>query len=173
MSESPKPRSRQVTFDLDDLYRQRAETTERTARLQQRLHEAILHGAGLDALIRLSEEKLGPVPVRSSAAGVVPMRSTARRPTHRAMLLTVMGEADSPLGVRGLIDAVKARFGETIPRTSVSPLLRKLAAKGEVVHDLDQATWSLGEVDRASLEKEANGEIVRFRGPKTAKRGAA
>ncbi len=173
MSESPKPRSRQVTFDLDDLYRQRAEKTALTADLQRQLHEVILHGAGLDALIRLSEEKLGLIPSSSSTTAVVPMRTTARRPTHRAMLLTVMEEADSPLGVRGLIDAVKARFGEAIPRTSVSPLLRKLAAKGEVVHHLDQATWSLGEIDRASLEREANGEIVRFRGPKTAKRRTA
>lgn len=173
MSESPKPRSRQVTFDLDDLYRQRAEMTDRAADLQRELSKTVVQGAGLDALIRMAEEQLGLVPARSSAASATPMRSTARRPTHRAMLLTVMGEADGPLGVRGLIDAVKARFGETIPRTSVSPLLRKLAAKGEVIHHPDDATWSLGDVDRASLEREAHGEVVRFRGPKTAKRRTA
>jgi hypothetical protein len=173
MSESPKPRSRQVTFDLDDLYRQRAEKTALAADLQRQLHEVILHGAGLDALIRLSEEKLGLVPSGLSTTGVVPMRTTVRRRTHRAMLLTAMSRADGPLGVRGLIDAVQDQFGETIPRTSVSPLLRKLAAKGEVIHHPDDATWSLGDVDRASLEKEANGEIVRFRGPKPAKRRTA
>lgn len=173
MSESPKSRSRQVTFDLDDLYRQRAETTERAADLQRQLKEAVLQGAGLDALIRMSEEKLGLVPASSSTTGVVPMRATARRPTHRAMLLTAMSRADGPLGVRGLIDAVQDQFSETIPRTSVSPLLRKLAAKGEVVHHSDDATWSLGDVDLGALEREANGEVVRFRGPKVAKRRTA
>lgn len=173
MSESPKHRSRQVTFDLDDLYRQRAETAERAADLQRQLNEAVLQGAGLDALIRLSEEKLGLAPARSPASGVVPMRSTKRRPTHRAMLMTAMSQAQGPLGVRGLIDAVQDQFGETIPRTSVSPLLRKLAAKGEVVHHPDDATWSLGDVDLALLGREANGEVVRFRGPKTAKRRTA
>jgi hypothetical protein len=160
MVESPSASSpRLVTLNLDDLYRQRDEAVELVARL---------NGA-----IAVAERMLGIVP--GDGAARLPSAATAakRRPTHRAMLLTVLGEAGGALGVRSMIEAVKVRFDETIPRTSVSPLLRKLASKGEVAHDRDSGSWTLGMVDRASIEKEVRGEVVRFRGPKTAKREMA
>ena len=155
----PSPPPRVVTLDLDDLYRQRAEAAELVA--------------SLDAAIEVVKRLLGIASNDGRARPSSAARVAKSRPTHRAMLLTVLGEARGPLGVRSMIDAVKVRFNETIPRTSVSPLLRKLAAKGEVAHDRDSGSWTLGAVDRALVEKEAKGEVVRFRGPKTAKRKVA
>lgn len=152
---SPAPSPRLVTLDLDDLYRRRSEAAELVA--------------SLDAAIAVVEGLLG---ITSGDGGARPSsadRTSKRRPTQRAMLLTVLGEARGPLGVRSMIDAVNVRFDETIQRTSASPLLRKLAAVGEVVHDSDGASWTLGNVDRASIEREIQGEIVRLRGPKPRK----
>ena len=61
--------------------------------------------------------------------------------TIREMLKEVLGDADGPLGIRQMIDAMSARFGATVARTSVSPILRKMLAKGEVEHVGDK--WKL------------------------------
>lgn len=56
-------------------------------------------------------------------------------PTDTVMVLEVLRASPEPMGIRAIMDAVKGRFGETIPRTSISPLLRKLDDKGgTVVH---------------------------------------
>lgn len=56
-------------------------------------------------------------------------------PTDTVMVLEVLRASPEPMGIRAIMDAVKERFGETIPRTSISPLLRKLDDKGgTVVH---------------------------------------
>lgn len=173
MTESPSsPPARLVTFDLDDLYRQRAEAADQLARLVAQSDLTARKHAELDGAIHLMEQMLGLASPRDALERPTKAKASARRPSQRAMLIAAMIEADQPLGVRGLIDRVKMRFGVTIHRTSVSPLLRKLAAEGEVVHDPDGASWTLGNVDRASIEREVRGEIVRFRGPKTARREA-
>lgn len=163
MSESPaSPSTRLVTLDLDDLYRRRDEAEERVARETQAL--ASIRGA-----IQVVEEALGLTPRDGPQQGAAASSVVKARPTHRAMLTTVLAEAEKPMGVREMIDGVHARFGVTIPRTSVSPLLRKLADRGEVKHDGENARWAIGDIDRVAVE----GEIVRFRGPRTAKREVA
>ena len=67
--------------------------------------------------------------------------------THRAMVLQVLQDADGPLGVRQMMDAITEKFGEQVERTSLSPLLRKLAHKGEVLHMEAQAKWALPETN--------------------------
>ena len=66
--------------------------------------------------------------------------------TIREMLREVLGEAEVPIGIRQMIDAMTARFGATVARTSVSPILRKMLAKGEVEHVGDK--WRLAEAAR-------------------------
>ena len=68
----------------------------------------------------------------------------ARARTIREMLKEVLGAADGPIGIRQMIDAMTARFGATVARTSVSPILRKMLGKGEVEHVGDK--WRLAVV---------------------------
>jgi len=67
----------------------------------------------------------------------------ARSRTIREMLKEVLGEAHGPIGIRQMIDAMSARFGATVARTSVSPILRKMLGRGEVEHVGDK--WRLAE----------------------------
>lgn len=155
MTESPStPSNRQVTLDLDDLYRQRLRLLGEIAGKTRELD-------GIDGLIRIVREHLG-LPTDDAAKGSKSV--PARRPTHRSMIKQVLIDAPEPMGVRELIDAVLERFDEEIPRTSLSPLLRKLANKGELVHVPKDAKWRIGN---------AEGEIVSFRGPKAPKRKVA
>ncbi len=153
----PEPSRRLVTFDLDDLYRQRAEVTGRIARDTRML-------AGLDGAILMVEERLGIAALDADAAGSPPKKTAQDRPTHRAMLLRVLADAGEAMGVRELIDAVKEQYGEEMPRTSVSPLLRKLARRDEVAHEPDLSKWRIGRVE---------GEIVNFRQPRRARHEVA
>ncbi|CAM3052174.1 hypothetical protein SPAN111604_01345 [Sphingomonas antarctica] len=68
---------------------------------------------------------------------------TPRTRTIRAMLKEVLAEAGSPIGIRQMIDAMQARFGATVARTSISPILRKMLGRGEVEHVGDK--WQLGQ----------------------------
>ena len=67
----------------------------------------------------------------------------ARTRTIREMLKEVLAEAGGPIGIRAMIDAMQARFGATVARTSVSPILRKMLGRGEVEHVGDK--WKLAE----------------------------
>ncbi len=158
MTESPPAAAtRYATFDLDEVRREKAALDEQIARLTRRRDglAGVLMMAG-DPACDLAGGDVACVPPVASAGG--------KRPTHRAMLVDVLRDAPGPMGVRELIDAVQNRFGEAIPRTSVSPLLRKLARRDEVEHVPDLAKWRIGA---------AGGEVVRFRGPKVAASDAA
>ena len=69
-----------------------------------------------------------------------------RTRTIREMRREGLCEAEAPIGIRQMIDAMVARFGATVARTSVSPILRKMLAKGEVEHVGDK--WRLAETTR-------------------------
>lgn len=69
--------------------------------------------------------------------------AAARTRTIREMLKEVLGDADGPIGIRQMIDAMRARFGATVARTSISPILRKMLGKGEVEHVGDK--WKLAQ----------------------------
>ncbi|TCM09703.1 hypothetical protein [Sphingomonas sp. PP-CC-3G-468] len=58
-------------------------------------------------------------------------------PTDREMALQVLRESPIPLGVAAIISAVERRFGERIPRTTLSPLLAKLRDTGGLVIHAD------------------------------------
>ncbi len=64
-----------------------------------------------------------------------------RAPTIREMLKEVMAEARTPIGIRQMINAMKERFGATVARTSISPILRKMLVRSEVEHIGDK--WAL------------------------------
>ena len=64
-----------------------------------------------------------------------------RAPTIREMLKEVMAEARTPIGIRQMIDAMQERFGATVARTSISPILRKMLVRSEVEHIGDK--WAL------------------------------
>lgn len=66
---------------------------------------------------------------------------TERAPTIREMLKEVMAEARTPIGIRQMIDGMQKRFGATVARTSVSPILRKMLVRNEVEHIGDK--WAL------------------------------
>jgi hypothetical protein len=71
-------------------------------------------------------------------------KSSVDVPTDREMVLEVLRESAVPLGVASIMKAVEQRFGERIPRTSVSPLLAKLRdAGGIVIHVGDR--WTVPE----------------------------
>lgn len=149
------PRPRFATFDLEQVRSELVSIDEQIARLQRRRE-------GLAGILMMAGEiacsGVGEVQCQPSSAG------SAKRPTHRAMLVDVLRDASEPMGVRELIDAVQRRFGEAIPRTSVSPLLRKLARRSEVEHVPDLSKWRIG----AKV-----GETVQFRGRKVAASDAA
>lgn len=149
------PAPRYATFDLEQVRSDLASVDDQIARLQRRREglAGILMMVGEITCSGVSEVQWQP-----------PAAGSAKRPTHRAMLVDVLRDAPGPMGVRELIDAVRHRFGEAIERTSVSPLLRKLARRGEVEHVPDLAKWRIGA---------AQGETVRFRGPKVAASDAA
>ncbi|MES3057407.1 hypothetical protein O6V14_17380 [Sphingomonas faeni] len=58
-------------------------------------------------------------------------------PTDREMALQVLRESPIPLGVAAIISAAERRFGERIPRTTLSPLLAKLRDIGGLVIHAD------------------------------------
>lgn len=64
-----------------------------------------------------------------------------RTPTIREMLREVMADARTPIGIRQMIDGMQERFGATVARTSVSPILRKMLVRSEVEHIGDK--WAL------------------------------
>ncbi|GEM71365.1 hypothetical protein SAQ01S_11310 [Sphingomonas aquatilis NBRC 16722] len=71
--------------------------------------------------------------------------AAARTRTIREMLKEVLAQAGEPIGIRQMIDAMKASFGATVARTSVSPILRKMLGRGEVEHIGDKWTLARGE----------------------------
>lgn len=70
---------------------------------------------------------------------------TSRTRTIRSMLKEVLAEAGAPIGIRQMMDAMQARFGATVARTSISPILRKMLGRGEVEHVGDK--WKLAEAE--------------------------
>lgn len=62
-------------------------------------------------------------------------------PTDREMIIKILEASAGPLGVAEIVESIRTQFGETIPRTTVSPLLAKLRDKGIVVHLGDK--WML------------------------------
>lgn len=98
------------------------------------------------ALVARSEEVARAIEVEKALLRYFPgggKDADARRPTIREMLKKVLADAGRPLGIRQMIDAMHARFGATVARTSVSPILRKMLVKGEVEHIGDK--WKLAE----------------------------
>ena len=63
--------------------------------------------------------------------------------TIREMLKEVLADAGAPIGIRQMIDAMQTRFGVTVARTSISPILRKMLGRDEVEHVGDK--WKLGQ----------------------------
>ncbi len=65
----------------------------------------------------------------------------ARPRTIREMLKVVMAEAGEPIRIRQMSDAIQERFGVSVARTSISPILRKMLLRGDVEHIGDK--WTL------------------------------
>ena len=83
-----------------------------------------------------------------------------RKPTQKLMSLAVLAEApDTGLMAIEIIDGARERFpnAKRIERTSLSPLLAKMASSEEhealVVHHKDEARWSLTPAGRDELER--------------------
>ncbi|EZP52704.1 hypothetical protein [Sphingomonas sp. RIT328] len=68
--------------------------------------------------------------------------SDRRRTSIREMLIDVLGEAEKALGVREMIDLIAVRFDRHLVRTSVSPVLSKMEARGLVRHVGTKWIWN-------------------------------
>lgn len=60
----------------------------------------------------------------------------------RDMALQVLEDAGRPLRVSEIRSAIQHKFGQKIERTSISPVLSKMAQAGRLRHD-DDVGWSL------------------------------
>lgn len=55
-------------------------------------------------------------------------------PTIREMAIEVLNSSGRPMGVREMIDAIELKYGADVPRTSLSPILKKMEGRGLVEH---------------------------------------
>ena len=89
--------------------------------------------------IAANRELLGYFGEAADASGTA--EPEPARPSIRMMLMEVLGDAERPLGVRELIDLIAARFERHLVRTSVSPVLSKMEARGQVRHVGTKWIW--------------------------------
>ncbi|MEG3161333.1 hypothetical protein U1763_12565 [Sphingomonas sp. LB2R24] len=61
-------------------------------------------------------------------------RQIGDTPSIRDMALGVLDDTSRAMGVREIIDAIEARFGTRVARTSLSPILKKMEGRGLVEH---------------------------------------
>lgn len=143
MKESPSANPRRsLVIDLDWAER-------RVSELNESIRSQVQERDGLQAVIDLARQPhFAGAHFDLAAEGAA--INCAPRPelrdlkmfTHRDMVLDVLGKSAEPLGVRQILDGIEATFGRRLERTSISPLLRKLAGKGEVLHDDQNAKWT-------------------------------
>lgn len=94
----------------------------------------------VDGLIAATRAYIRELDVRSgSAPGDRRLRGAT---SIRDMALDVLREADAPMQVTAIRRRIEERFGQRIERTSVSPILSKMAQRGELRHE-DDVGWSL------------------------------
>jgi hypothetical protein len=157
MSGTSKPRV--VTVDLDATRRRIPEMWAQIAELTREVR-------GLEAIVELAENpRYGagcrwdlPSPDLECTASAE--HAQVRGPTYREMIRTVLADQATTLGVRQILDAIRARFGAEPDRNTISSLLRKLADRGEVVHDAAAAKWGIGKGATVADQTGAHGEVV-------------
>lgn len=88
--------------------------------------------AACRAYIRELDIRSGKVPDDRRLSGEISIRE---------MIGQVLGEADGPLTVTEIRKAIEVKFGRAIQRPSISPILSKMHARGEVRQEGD-ARWS-------------------------------
>ena len=72
--------------------------------------------------------------------------------TIREMAAKVLQVAGVPMGVKSILDAIRTRFGPSVARTSLSPILKKMERRGEVRHVGDR--WEIIHNPAANAESE-------------------
>ncbi len=94
----------------------------------------------LDVLIAATRAYIRELDIRDGhAPGDRRLRGTQ---SIREMAVQVMRDAGHPMQVSDIREAIAARFGQQIERTSISPILSKLAQAGTLRHE-DDVGWSL------------------------------
>lgn len=101
----------------------------------------LLEVKNLDGLIAATRAYIRELDIR---AGEVPADRRLRGGRSiRDMALQVMKEAGRPMQVSEIRAAIEATFGQSIERTSISPILSKMGQAGHIRHD--DVGWSIAE----------------------------
>lgn len=94
----------------------------------------------LDGMIAASRAYLRELDIR---AGNVPEDRRLRGPVSiREMTLQVLREAGHPMHVAQIRHTIETKFGRPVERTSISPILSKMAQAKHLHHDADVG-WSI------------------------------
>lgn len=104
---------------------------------RQHLLEQVKHVDGLiaatRAYIRELDVRSGRVPTDRRLRGAMSIRD---------MALEVLGQSGGPMRVSEIRDQIETKFGQRIERTSISPVLSKMAQAGKLRHE-DDVGWSI------------------------------
>lgn len=120
--------------DSDRIVISRREAAARQVELQAQLTRVRREGEALERELLAIDAVLD---------WYAPAPSGADGRTIREMATEVMRTAGAQMGVKAIIDAIQTRFGAAVPRTSLSPILRKMERRGEVRHVGDK--WEIGD----------------------------
>lgn len=125
-------------YDVLDMLRQ--ETAEDLARWEADRVKHLEELKRLDAIIsatraylRKLNSQAGDGPDDGRLAGSFSIRQMTER---------VLSEANRPMRVTEILEAIRLQFGRAVERTSISPILSKMAQNGKLHRD-DDVGWSL------------------------------
>ena len=116
-----------ITISRRDAAGRQATLRKQLARLEREADEVRTELAALDAVLTYFARPVSPL---------------AEGRTIREMATEVMTAAGGPVGVKEITDAIHERFGATVARTSLSPMLKKMELRGDVRHVGDK--WLIG-----------------------------
>ena len=108
-----------------------------------------------DLKAELRELNLAEAAIKTGVPVVAPAMSTGGtgKPTIKEMVVAVLGARPDGAEATEIISLVSSRFGDEIPRSSLSPQLSRLKEEGTLV--LDGRTWKLSNEreDQANLAR--------------------
>lgn len=119
-----------ITISRRDLAARQSALRKLLARLEKEADAARTELAAVDAVLTHFAKPVSPL-----AEGL----------TIREMATEVMTAAGVPVGVKEITDAIRERFGATVARTSLSPMLKKMEQRGDVRHIGDKWLIVTGE----------------------------
>jgi chromosome segregation ATPase len=129
-----------VTFVGNVLLEKREFCARDIERLAEKRGQLVEEVRKLDAIIAATKNYLRELDAQSGE--ISGYRRGSGRSSIQEMTLEVLGGARRPMRASEIIEAIQVKFDHTVKRTSISPILSKMAKDGKLLHVQDVG-WSL------------------------------